>query len=545
MFKKFLICFVFALISIGFVNVKADINDYSGNINPSGTFLSDYPNGLNFTRSDIMPLLNNMGYNGCMLVPNSGKYAIVPLNFPSTMYFGNSSYQDFNISGQYLIFNYPNSSAGTLKFYRYVADSNTGIPILHQWTSSNWSFTNTVTNNGVTYYRHSSDTGLLFFLPDSTVIYYNNRLLVDYNVTSNHKWENIIIGYDYNLNPTDTLFGATTFVDGVISWNFKPYVDGVLNYDPDNYDYYFQFAINVPTSGFIDAKWASDGLVNSELSSVMMQALLNMEKENGENIVYNGYGNIYSGDLYTTIFATVKVSDITSSFDSEECIVSCIYTDWTWDSQLLGGLNFRNNGIFDYLFNLYGSRDKALFALNYINLNYCNCYCYEKATYSICNPTVIYYFDQKLSNGTILDRRNLIGKTDITPDNITDPGENDVTIDDDPVISIPENVIKDTLNQSINNSYNNIVNNYYYNNNLTDNILDYYNRFSDGGTNEDIESALGYVKSTLGSLTHIPLLLGYCFTGFFPPEVLNLLYALLIIFVVFLIIRIIKHLFTH
>lgn len=97
--------------------------------------------------------------------------------------------------------------------------------------------------------------------------------------------------------------------------------------------------------------------------------------------------------------------------------------------------------------------------------------------------------------------------------------------------------------KSINDSYNNIYNNYYYGDDYNKDLLEYLLKYKDGGTQEDIQDAFGYVNSTVDSVSNVPLLLGKLFNGFFPKAVIRLFSALFIIFAVFIVIKIIRHLF--
>ena len=226
----------------------------------------------------------------------------------------------------------------------------------------------------------------------------------------------------------------------------------------------------------------------------------------------------------------------------------CLWTEVTDPTTMENNIN--PYGIIAFLKDYYGDFKKAIFSLNYLSINFIDSYVikYTSQSKKVYDWYNTYYIDLIKSNGTVYEHRsfktrNSLTQNDIdsnnTPNNIGDIPE------DLPVINIPNSERNNSYNQTIQDSYNNIVNNYYYDNGLTDNILNYYRGFSDGTTDESIDSALGYVKSTIGALTHIPLLLHYTFVAFFPQEILNLFYALLIIFVVFLIIRVIKHLFTH
>lgn len=205
-------------------------------------------------------------------------------------------------------------------------------------------------------------------------------------------------------------------------------------------------------------------------------------------------------------------------------------------------------GLLEVLKNYYGDYKKAFFALNYVTFNYIDSYVAKdtgstKHVYDYYNT---FYLDKRKTDGYVFEKRSFRTKNNIDDNNINQNSpENPIGDDDMPTVDLTNEQRTNSYNESIQNSYNNITNNYYYDNGLTENILDYYRGFSDGATDENIDSALGYVKGTLGSLTHIPLLLSYCFNAFFPLEIIRLFQALLIIFVVFMIIRIIKHLFTH
>lgn len=191
----------------------------------------------------------------------------------------------------------------------------------------------------------------------------------------------------------------------------------------------------------------------------------------------------------------------------------------------------------------YGSEREAIIgsALGYID--YCRSYVINVSSngWNVYNPYYTYFFQVKDDSGRNVIRANSFEGTpqQFTADEVDDR-------EDVGGFTIPANNpsdIQSSYTGGITNSYNNTYNNYYNTSDANQELLDYLYRYRDGGQQEDIQNAYGYLNSTIDSVSNVPVVIGKLFYGFFPPEVILLFNAMFIIFAVFIIIKIIRHLF--
>lgn len=202
------------------------------------------------------------------------------------------------------------------------------------------------------------------------------------------------------------------------------------------------------------------------------------------------------------------------------------------------------NGIMKIFSNYYSTAQQFCLSLPYLQFVKAQMYTYNVSTNTVYNPDFIFWIDVTSPDGTVQERRNFGSPTNITDDDLVEPSEDNDNVGVDFGVPNPsEDALQSNYYKSINDSYNNIYNNYYYDSDYNKDLLDYLLKYKDGGSQEDIQDAFGYVNSTVDSVSNVPLLLGKLFNGFFPVAVIRLFSALFIIFAVFIVIKIIRHLF--
>ena len=197
------------------------------------------------------------------------------------------------------------------------------------------------------------------------------------------------------------------------------------------------------------------------------------------------------------------------------------------------------------IFRQYYNNDKLLlFALPFCIFEKAQMYTFNQPQNIVYNPVYIFWFDATAPDGTRSEKRNFGNPTNITSDNLVEPDDSNNNLGVSNGVPNPsEQQLASNYSSSIQDSYNNIYNNYYYTSSQNQDLLDYLMKYKDGGTEQDVQDAFGYVNSTIDSVSNVPIMLGKLFTGFFPPKVIMLFSALFIIFAVFIIVKIIRHLF--
>lgn len=480
-----------------------------------------------------------------------------------------------------------NNSAGNYsnKYYYF---SDTALNNTTSFTYNNYTYIKPVIirtqDSNSNFWRYSfvckPSTNCIKYSTGNNTVYYSNNILSDsIEKTANIIYFNVPVFTDF---PNASLYSrGEAFDDSSLLGGYNPpySFDSSVTYSNEikYFDYSFAYSGASPINSFsLYFEWIETPLVPSDCNRIFSIDYTYLEKTKLEQLYYAYGQDGLSWDALYSVYKTIRDGGASGILQfPNNCLTSKItfgidgilnnsdYATWydydeldnykfsfEWKETFPNPVTpiFNPYGLLEILKNYYGDYKKAFFSLNYLTFNFIDTYVvksdgYTKKVYDYYNT---FYLDKRKSDGYVFERRSFNTKNNINNDNINqNEPDNPIGSQNTPDVDLTQEQRNNSYNSTIQDSYNNIVNNYYYNNQLTDNILDYYNQFTDGGSNEDIDSALGYVKSTLGSLTHIPLLLGYCFTGFLPPEVLNLFYALLIIFVVFLIVRIIKHLFTH
>lgn len=197
------------------------------------------------------------------------------------------------------------------------------------------------------------------------------------------------------------------------------------------------------------------------------------------------------------------------------------------------------------IFRQYYNNDKLLlFALPFCIFEKAQMFTFNEPLNIVYNPIYIFWFDATAPDGTRSEKRNFGNPTNITSDNLVEPDDSNNNLGVQNGVPNPsEQQLASNYSSSIQDSYNNIYNNYYYTSSQNQDLLDYLMKYKDGGTEQDVQDAFGYVNTTIDSVSNVPVMLGKLFTGFFPPKVIMLFSALFIIFAVFIIVKIIRHLF--
>lgn len=341
-----------------------------------------------------------------------------------------------------------------------------------------------------------------------------------------------------------------------MSWN----IAWIQNYDNDLYessDYHRQIGITVkypdytsisnlydsvfnePQSFFTSLEYAKsfftyDNMYDSRLTYkettiwVDIDDLINDVEANGENSEYYNW--------YKLTENTDKSEYNFTMYETTETFLTASNFGQTYSYNPKGMIN---------IFRQYYNNDRLLlFALPFCVFDKAQMFTFNQPLNIVYNPVYIFWFDATAPDGTRSEKRNFGNPTNITSDNLVEP------LDSNGNTGVPNGVPKPTeqqlasnYNSSIQDSYNNIYNNYYYTSSQNQDLLDYLMKYKDGGTEQDVQDAFGYVNSTIDSVSNVPIMLGKLFTGFFPPKVIMLFSALFIIFAVFIIVKIIRHLF--
>jgi len=320
---------------------------------------------------------------------------------------------------------------------------------------------------------------------------------------------------------------------------------------PSGYEIMYDINMTYPASTWLDAVYST--MYGNELpTSVGLAMGIVSNFRGGVSALLDGVTNVtntftYDFDWMAQQSAYENYLTLSYAFNQDwqdrkgeqTIILKEVITD-----NIFGNNSYCPNGFVSQLASYYGDYQKACFALPYINVNWVACYVIDPTTGRVFDYYNTYYVDSIKSDGVVFEHKGFNTQNNIDNVDIGEPSSSDTTIPSGtPKVTIPSSEMQSSYVSSIQDSYNNVTNNYYYNNNYNQDLLDYLNRYKDGGSQEDIEDAFGYLDSTLDSLSNVPLLLGKLFNGFFPPTVVILLSAMFVIFVVFLIIRIIKHLF--
>ena len=320
---------------------------------------------------------------------------------------------------------------------------------------------------------------------------------------------------------------------------------------PQGYEIMYDINMTYPTVDWLTVMYNS--LYGNEFpTSIGLAMGVTQQFDAGVNSLLDGVVNTSS--TFTYDFDWMATQSAYENYLTTNTVYDSIWADHKGEQTIIlkeiitdnifGNNSYCPNGFVSQLAAYYGDYQKACFALPYINVNWVGTYVINPSDGSVFDYYCTYYVDSIKSNGVVFERKGFNTQNSIDNEDIGSPSDTSgTTPSGTPKVTIPTSEMQSSYVSSIQDSYNNITNNYYYNNTYNQDLLDYLNKYKDGGQQEDIEDAFGYLDSTLVSLSNVPLLLGKLFNGFFPPAVVILLSAMFVIFVVFLIIRIIKHLF--
>lgn len=301
----------------------------------------------------------------------------------------------------------------------------------------------------------------------------------------------------------------------------------------------FELYAKVPTKEFVEHYVSENGLGDATPSIIIDVA---RSLKNTTNIINTP--SIPTTTIYGLNYYGYNEDDVVVYDDA--------YYNYQYGNDQNGILTFRvtssNNSsdspnLLARLVSYYGSERLAILgsALGYID--YCRSYVINIANneWNVYNPYYTYFFQVKDDSGRNVIRANSF---EGTPQQFTTNEVDDR--EDVGDFTIPANNttdIQSSYTGGITNSYNNTYNNYYNTTQANQELLDYLYRYRDGGQQEDIQNAYGYLNSTIDSVSNVPVVIGKLFYGFFPPQVILLFNAMFIIFAVFIIIKIIRHLF--
>lgn len=402
-----------------------------------------------------------------------------------------------------------------------------GIPIFTSYTEgSKWSM-------GQTFDESTVVGGMPFSTPTIGSEYYENKI---------YHFEKV---WNVYSRPTTRM-----------SWN----IAWIQNYDNDLYessDYHRQVGITVkypdytsianlydsvfnePQSFATTLEYAKsfftyDHLYDSRLTYkettiwVDIDDMINDYEANGENSEWANWfhltQNVDKGEYNFTMYETLE-NALTAS---------------NWGQSY----SYNPKGMVNIFRNYYNNDKLLLFALPFCIFEKAQMFTFNEPLNIVYNPIYIFWFDATAPDGTRSEKRNFGNPTNITSDNLVEPDDSNNNLGVPNGVPNPsEQQLASNYSSSIQDSYNNIYNNYYYTSSQNQDLLDYLMKYKDGGTEQDVQDAFGYVNSTIDSVSNVPVMLGKLFTGFFPPKVILLFSALFIIFAVFIIVKIIRHLF--